>query len=326
MSAILGIDISKATFDCVLLVDEQSAYQEFENNSTGFEQLRLWLLEQGITTARAAIEATGRYGDALALDLHCAGFTVSLINPRYIKAFGQSLGKYHKTDKQDAQLIALYCQMHRPEPWTPNSPLLEQLKQETRHLQNLKTSRQQAANRLGSGLSDPFVKQQLVAQIAFLDEQIAALQKQIKQTLLADETLQHDYKLLLSIPAIGENTAPIILAEIGNLGDFETANALAAYAGLTPRLFQSGSSVHRPSHISKQGNSHLRTALYMPALGAPRWNLRCRHLEQRLQERGKSGKLIVVANMHLLLRIAYGVLKHQQPYDPLYLHSPALAA
>lgn len=326
MSAILGIDISKASFDVVLLLEQQALYQQFENKPDGFDQLRVWLADHKVDQLHALIESTGRYGDALALDLHCAGFSVSLINPRYIKAFGQSLGKYHKTDKQDAHLIALYCQMHHPEPWTPTSPLLERLKQETRHLQNLKTSRQQAANRLCSGLSDPFVKQQLDAQISFLDEQIAALQKQIRQTIFADETLKHDYKLLLTIPAIGDKTAPIILAEVKDINNFETANALAAYAGLTPRLFQSGSSVHRPAHISKQGNSHLRTALYMPAMGAPQWNQRCADLEHRLQAQGKSGKVIIIANMHLLLRIAFGVLKHQRPYDPHYLQKHAFAA
>lgn len=326
MSAILGIDISKVTFDAVLLLAQEATYHQFQNDPDGFEQLRAWLADYEITTAHALIESTGRYGDALALDLHSAGFTVSLINPRYIKAFGQALGKYHKTDKQDAHLIARYCQMHQPEPWTPTSPLLERLKQETRHLQTLKTSRQQTANRLNSGLTEPFVIQQLEAQLAFLDEQISALQQHIKQTIFADETLKHDYNLLLTIPAIGEKTAPILLAEIRDIDNFESANALAAYAGLTPRHFQSGSSVHRPAHISKQGNSHLRTALYMPAMGAPQWNQRCADLEQRLQAQGKSGKLIIIANMHLLLRMAYGVLKHQCPYDPHYLQSQALAA
>jgi transposase len=326
MSAILGIDVSKATFDCVLLQNEQSAYQQFENHPQGFELLRLWLASHNVEQVHATIEATGRYADALALDLHCAGFTVSLINPRYIKAFGQSLGKYHKTDKQDAYLIALFCQRHCPEPWTPTSPLLERLKQETRYLQSLKTMRQQERNRLQSGLTDPFLKQQLDAHIAFLDAQIDDLQKQIKQTIFADDKLKLDYSLLLSIPAIGDTSAPIILAEMGDINHFDSANALAAYAGLTPRHFQSGSSVHRPTHISKQGNSHLRTALYMPALGAPRWNTRCQDLEQRLQTQAKSGKVIIIANMHLLLRIVYGVLKHQQPYDPHYLQSQAFAA
>lgn len=326
MSAILGIDISKATFDCVLLQNEKSSYQQFENHPQGFEQLRVWLASHNVEQVHATIEATGRYADALALDLHCAGFTVSLINPRYIKAFGQSLGKYHKTDRQDAHLIALFCQMHHPEPWTPTSPLLERLQQQTRHLQNLKTMRQQELNRLQSALTDLFVKYQLEAHIAFLDEQITSLQKQIKQTIFADDKLKLDYSLLLSIPAIGDTTAPIILAETGDINHFESANALAAYAGLTPRHFQSGSSVHRPAHISKQGNSHLRTALYMPAMGAPRWNLRCAALEQRLQTQAKSGKVIIIANMHLLLRIIYGVLKHQQPYDPHYLQSQALTA
>jgi len=216
--------------------------------------------------------------------------------------------------------------VNHPEPWIPTSPLLERLKQQTRHRQNLKTLRQQFVNRLSSGLSDPFIKQQLKAQITFTDQQLKSIEKQIKQTIFADQTLKHNYNLLLSIPAIGEHSAPIILAELKHINNFETANSLAAYAGLTPRLFQSGSSVHRPAHISKQGNSHLRTGLYMPAMGAPQWNQRCADLAHRLQAQGKSGKLIIIANMHLLLRIAYGVLKHQQPYDPHYLQKQTVAA
>lgn len=326
MSAILGIDISKVTFDCVLLFDGQSAYRQFSNTRQGFDQLHDWLATKELDTLHAALEATGRYGDPLALDLYWAGFTVSLINPSYIKAFSQSLGKHHKTDKQDAYLIAQYCQMHHPESWTPNSPLLERLTQETRHLPKLKTMRQQERNRLGSGLTDSFVQQAIQAHIAFLDEQIAALQKQIRQTILADEQLKQDYELLQTIPGIGHKTAPIILAEIGDINDFDSVEALAAYAGLTPRQYQSGSSVHRPAHISKQGNAHLRTALYMPAVGAPRWNQRCHDLERRLHQRGKPGKVIITANMHLLLRLVYGVLKNQQAYDPHYLDKQALVA
>ena len=326
MSAILGVDISKATFDCVLLLNDKTAYQPFTNTAQGFDELHGWLAAHTVDTAHVAMEATGRYGDALALNLHCAGFIVSQVNPRYIKAFAQSLGKYHKTDKQDAYLIAQYCQERRPDPWTPTTPLLEQLKQQTRRLQNLKSMRQQERNRLKSGITDPFVRQQLQAHMDYLEAQIEQLEQQIHQTIFADGKLKHDYKLLLSIPAIGEKTAPIILAEAQTITRFDTADALAAYAGLTPRHFQSGSSVNRPAHISKQGNSHLRTALYMPAMGAPRWNKRCHDLEQRLKAKGKSGKVIIAANMHLLLRIAYGVLKHQRPYDPQHLQKQELIA
>jgi transposase len=326
MSAIIGIDISKATFDCVLLLNGASTYQPFANTPQGFDELHEWLAVHKVDTAHAAMEATGRYGDALALHLYSAGFTVSLVNPRYIKAFAQSLGKYHKTDKQDAYLIARYCQERRPDPWTPTTPLLEQLKQQTRHLQNLKSMRQQERNRLKAGITDTFIRQQLQAHIDYLEAQIEQLQQQILQTIFADIQLKQDYKLLLSIPAIGAKTAPIILAEVHTIARFNSADALAAYAGLTPRHFQSGSSIKRPAHISKQGNSHLRTALYMPALGAPRWNKRCADLEKRLLDQGKSGKVIIAANMHLLLRIVYGVLKHQRPYDPHHLQKQQLIA
>ena len=109
MSAILGIDIAKASFDCVLLYETKSYYQQFTNTEKGFDNLQTWLDNQGVEQVHVAMEATGRYGDALALNLHSAGFKVSIINARYLKAYRQSLGNQHKTDKQDAALIARFC-------------------------------------------------------------------------------------------------------------------------------------------------------------------------------------------------------------------------
>lgn len=326
MSAILGIDIAKASFDCVLLYQDKSSYRQFSNTPQGFDQLHSWLSDYSVEQVHVGMEATGHYGDALALNLYSAGFTVSIINARYLKAYRQSLGNQHKTDKQDAALIARFCAERKPEAWQPSSPLIDRLKQQTRYLQNLITMRQQERNRLQSGITDSWVKQQLQAHIEYLNAEIDAFKKRIHQLIMSDISLKNAYQLLLSIPAIGKGSAPILLAEIETIERFDSADALASYAGLTPRLFQSGTSVNRRARLSKHGNVHLRTALYMPALGAPRWNARCASLQARLKKKGKNGKSIIAANMHLLLRIVFGVLKHQQPYDPTYLQKEQLVA
>ena len=94
------------------------------------------------------------------------------------------------------------------------------------------------------------------------------------------------------------------------------ARQLAAYAGLTPRERTSGSSVHRPPHLAKTGNSRLRRALYLPAIVAMRHNPVVRALAERLRARGKRPMVIVGAAMRKLLHLIYGVLKSGKPFDP----------
>ena len=90
---------------------------------------------------------------------------------------------------------------------------------------------------------------------------------------------------------------------------------MAAYAGLNPRRHQSGTSINRPARISKIGNAVLRTALYMPALSAMRYNPAIAALVDRLKGRLK-GKQIVIAAMRKLLVICFGVLKSGKEFDP----------
>ena len=96
---------------------------------------------------------------------------------------------------------------------------------------------------------------------------------------------------------------------------------MAAYAGLTPRRHESGSSIHRRSRLVKTGNKRFRTALFLPALVALRFNPIVQALAQRLEANGKNRMTIVGAAMRKLLHLAYGVLKTGKPFDPDYLVS-----
>lgn len=81
-----------------------------------------------------------------------------------------------------------------------------------------------------------------------------------------------ELELLTSIPGVGTKIACLFLAEVGNVGRFSNASKLVAYSGLTPALFESGSSVNRRTRISRLGSSNLRHLLYMPSLAATRYN------------------------------------------------------
>lgn len=130
--------------------------------------------------------------------------------------------------------------------------------------------------------------------------------------------LKEAVALLCTIPGIGALSAAQVLSEVPGLAQFKSARAVAAYAGLVPSERQSGTSVRGRARLSKLGNARLRKALYMPALSARRWNPLVRALGERLQQRGKRPKQVVVACMRKLLHLCYGVLKTGRPFDPCY--------
>jgi transposase len=111
---VLGIDIAKAKFDVCLLREDKLYQHTFPNTPDGFQALQAWLTRRHVTTVHACLEATGTYGEAVALFLHAAQHTVSLVNPLQIKAFGDSELRRAKTDKADAALIARFCLKQQP--------------------------------------------------------------------------------------------------------------------------------------------------------------------------------------------------------------------
>ncbi len=133
----------------------------------------------------------------------------------------------------------------------------------------------------------------------------------------ADPILQHDDELLCSIKGIARRTSQWLLVLLHS-HRFAHARELAAFVGLTPYHRQSATSLNTPGHLSGRGNPYLRTRLYMPALCAARHDPALRAFYQRLLDHGKRPKQAIVAVMRKLLHIAFGVIKHQTPYNPLY--------
>jgi transposase len=315
----LGIDISKAKFDVALYQDEQYHLATFSNNKDGYRRLAKWLKKRRAKGAHVCIESTGRYGAEVALYLHGRGYPVSLVNPARIKAYGSSQLKRNKTDLEDAKVIAHFCATQQPRLWEPPPPEVRELQALSRYLESLKADRTRELNRKQSGVPSDMVLQSIDEHIVFLEEQIAALEKQINDLIDQYPSLRQKRELLTSIPGIGDTAAAKFLAEVPDVSRFDSAPQLAAFAGLTPRNHHSGSSVHRPGRLVKIGNVHLRTAFYMPALAAMRFNPIIKALVKRLDARGKKPMTIVGAVMRKLMHLAYGVLKNGRPFDPNYL-------
>lgn len=318
MDAWVGIDVSKATLDVVLVRANDQQHTQVSNDKAGFRPLEHFLKKRCPQKAHVSLEATGLYGDGVAEFLYERGYTVSVVNPARIKAYGDSQLKRNKTDRSDATLIADFCRTQQPDAWQPLAAEVKELRAMLRHLDDLQAMHQQEANRLRSGEQSAPVLAQLQQHLAFLTAQIADIKRQIDHHFDQHPPLKQQRDLLTSIPGIGDLTAGRLLAELRDLRAFQTAQQVAAFVGLTPRQHQSGSSIHRRSRISKQGNAALRAALYMPAIAAKRWNPLVRALAQRLEARGHCQMSIIVAAMHKLVHLAFGVLKSGLPFDPFY--------
>lgn len=319
MDGVLGIDIAKAKFEVTLLTpDGKRRHKSCPNTPAGFQQLADWVQRQAVTQVHACLEATGTYGDALATWLHDAGHVVSVVNPVIIHAYARTQLTRSKTDRIDADLIAHYTATQRPPAWTPPAPEVRQLQALVRRLDALHGMRTQEVNRLAAGVPVDAVRASIEAILAQLDAQIAHVQQLIRDHLDHHPGLRAQRDLLTTIPGIGETTAAVLIAELFDK-PYTSARQAAAFAGLVPRLVESGTLRGR-SRLSKIGPGRLRKALYFPALAALRVNPTIRAVRQRLHAAGKPKMVIVGAAMRKLIHLAYGVLKSRRAYEPTPAH------
>jgi transposase len=307
----LGVDIAKAKFDAAALVDGKYKTKVFPNTPAGFAAFLTWL--HPFAPVPVCMEATGRYGEALATALVDAGITVSVVNPAPIHAFGKAELKRTKTDKTDAKLIARFCQLQQPPAWQPLPPAVRQLQALVRRLDDLMAMRQMEHNRQDG--ADATVQLSITRLLALLDAEIEQTRAAIHDHLDQDPDLQQRRDLLDTIPGLGETTIAVLLACLGDIQRFDNAKAVAAFAGLSPAERQSGK-YKGQTRLSKLGDALLRKALYFPAIVAGQHNPLLRAFCERLKAKGKPGKVIVCAAMRKLLTLAYGVLKSGCPFDP----------
>ena len=317
---IIGIDISKDSFDVVLRRTGGEQHRVFSNDKKGYRAMVTWVEKQPERVVHMCMEATGSYWEGVAEHLYQGGYTVSVVNPYQIKRYADHLLNRNKTDKADASLIAEFCEKDRERlrAWKPYSPEIKTLRSMVRRLDELQDMKQQEQNRLKSGVSDRVVIESLQENVKHLKDQIKALMKKIKEHVKQHLDLREIQRLLVSIPGIANLTAIRLIAEIGDIKEFARASQLAAYAGLAPKQFRSGSSVHKQSRISKQGRSEFRRYLYMPAVVASECNPIVMDLKRRMLASGHSNMEVIVAAMKKLLHLAYGVLKSGKPFDPDY--------
>ena len=259
------------------------------------------------------MEATGIHHEALAEWLLEQGYRVCVLNPAQIAHYARSQLQRVKTDKVDAKLIAEYGERHQDSlrPWQPEPRAVRRLKALVRRLEDLREIEQMERNRLE--VADASVQASIQSVLEHIGQEIEETLKAIDDHIDNDPDLRGKRDLLTSIDGIADKTAALLLAELGDPLRFANSRAVTAFAGLNPRLQESGN--HRgQTRISKTAHRACGPACSCRDQ-CPDVQRAVRALSERLRAKGKTGKQIVCAAMRKLLSIAYGVLKSGRPFD-----------
>lgn len=323
---VLGIDVSKAKLDCCLVTQNKSDKKKtkrFDNVQKGFDALIEWLKKDKVELDQLTVvmEATSIYHENIAYFLHDKKCHIYLANPARVRAFAKSMHMLNKTDKADSFALARYAFAATLIEWQPEPQNVRLLKALMDRRAVVYENFQQEKNRLEKTKSlhtAQVVIESIHTHMAQLDKEVKRLDQEISTHVDDDPDLKNDLELLTSIPAVGKKTGLLMLG-LFHSRDFKKASQAAAFVGLVPVHFQSGSSVNKRSRLSKAGPSKIRAGLFMAAIVATQYNPHIMMMYKRLCEKGKAKKLAIGAAMRKLVHICYGVLKHQKPYQPDYL-------
>lgn len=318
----LGIDVSKAKLDCMLLDTHRSKRKakSVNNNRAGVTALLEWCAKNGASPQELLVvmEPTGVYHEAAALALIDAQCQVALVNPLHLRRFAQSLGVVSKTDATDAAMLARFGQERRPARWVPPSQAVRHLHALLARCDALSTDLQREKNRQAQAelsQAPDLVQDSLKHSIKHTEDELKQLKKAIDQHINGDSGLREKRDLLLTIPGVGPGTANCFTVLLGD-ERFRSAEQLAAYLGIVPMEWASGSSVRSRPRLSKRGPSAIRGLIYMPAITAKRYNPHVKAIYERLLARGKCKMAAIGAAMRKLVHLCFGVVRSGKPYDP----------
>jgi transposase len=314
MQTIVGIDISKETFD----VDFNGKGCHYDNNEKGIKNF----IKSIPGKSSCVMESTSTYGDILAWSLHETGHDVYIVNPTRIKNYARMKLSKVKTDKKDARIIREFAEICISDLLPYNFPSENILiaKQIETALGQLIVQRTATKNQLEAvsklkNASKKVIKS-LEKIIEFQTKQIEELQEEEKKEIDKDHKQMREQ--ITSIKGIGDSTACMLIALTNGFKNFQNAKQLSSYFGCCPRVCSSGSSVKGRGSISKIGLSDVRTRLYMCALSAKRYNLACKDLFERLIQKGKPFKVALMAVVNKLIRQIFAVISKNEFYNANY--------
>lgn len=319
-----GVDVSAKRLAVCRRRGGTDEAKELANDATGHGELLKWVGKG----ARVCVEATGVYHLQLALTLRAAGVEVMVVNPRVAKDFARALANRSKTDKVDAWSLLEYVERMEFTPWEAPSAEALELRELGRRLSELVQARVDEKNRLHAksvAAISATVVHDVKGHLVQIDRRIAQIEKGAVVVVRDHADLREQFHILRAITGVGGRSAILLLGELVVLDRTMTVKQLVAYAGLDPRVYESGTSVEKPARISKVGNARLRAILYMNALSAIRHDRPARLFFAQLVARGKKPMQAIVAVMRKLLHGIWIVLQRRVAFDSSVLFAASLA-
>lgn len=304
----VGIDVSRDRLD-VHLGPSKEVF-DLPRSPEGLERLVERLRSR--MPALIVLEATGGFEITVAAALAAAGLPLAVVNPRQIREFARSTGRLAKTDRLDAEVIALFAERVRPQP----RPLPDA---EAQALGELVARRRQLVEMIGMESNrqhqarDARVKTRIQTHLAWLQQALADIDREIDGQVRRSPVWRQTEELLTSVPGVGKVTARTLLADLPELGQLDRRR-LAALVGVAPINRDSGKL--RGYRAIAGGRFAVRNALFMATLSAIRCNPLIRSHYTQLRERGRPAKVAIVACMRRLLTILNAMLRERVSWQP----------
>ena len=318
----VGVDVSKATLDVAYWNGGQAAtIVSFANTDTGFAALASLRADRSLCLV---MESTGSYHLSLAAFAAQHGWSVALPNPKRVKDWAQGMGYRAKNDRIDGRKLAHYGAVCQPPVQPPLPSALAELDTLLKRQQDLEHLLRQERNRHHALAVRPVVEPQALASIertiTFLEQELLTITQALAAFFATHAECQADLQQLQKLPGVGKKNAPHLLLLLQRWQHLTagqgSAKQLTAFVGLDPRPYASGSSVFKRPTISKMGDSHIRSLLYMGALGGVRGHNPLRTFYQALVKRGKAKRLALVAAARKILVWAWTCFSRKMEFDP----------
>lgn len=300
----VGLDISKDRLDyCLGETTEGHCAYTAAGRAELIQKLR------ALPAARVVCEASGGYEKLIVAELLQAGLEVCVVQPGRVRAFAYAEGLMAKTDRIDARLLRRFGEKIALRLAVPADPAATTLRELLEHRRQLTTQSAEVSGRLP--LAGPTLGKLLNAQRAFLEQQLAEVEKMIEQLIDHDTDLKQKSARLQQIKGVGPVLSATVLAYVPELGQIEDPQ-LSALLGIAPYAADSGKT-QEPRHI-RGGRAQVRHVLYMAAVAAVRFNPILADFYRRLRAKGKPAKVCLVAVMRKMACLMNKVIQ-----DPAFV-------
>lgn len=302
----VGVDVSKDTLDVYLL--ERDLLLSVPNHEQSIASLIKRLARYRLE--RIVIEATGRLERAFVGAAIAKGLPVVVVAPLKVRRFAEAAGQLAKTDSIDARLIARFAAALKPAARPPadaNSQHIKDLVVRRRQLTSLRTMEK---NR--RPIMPETLKPSIDRIIDTLDHELAALEQLIQTAVEQDAAWHHKRDLLTSMPGIGPSVASTLIGDLPELGSL-SRRQIGALTGVAP--FNRDSGNFRGKRRIRGGRAHSRTALYLSAMVAIRYNPAIKRFYERLVQSGKHKKVALTACIRKIVTALNAMLRDNKPWQ-----------